>query len=267
MTPAPSVRMKRCTCASTLTVVAVLLLFALRLGLARAAPPRRRSARATKRRRASASAAWAELIQRSLPGADAPPTSRRRRCATGRSGCACRSRSTTPNGQRIGASESFLRRDATTGRRAVPGQARRRPHAVDRCGPACAAAGRAARRRRGARRRGRRRAPPWPLAAAAAWPRGAGLAIVLVVLFVAVAAGAYPVVRRLTRRLEALQARRRAVRRRRAQPPRRGQRPRRGRGGRRELQRRRRSASRRWCGRTSRCSPTPATSCARRWRA
>ena len=37
-----------------------------------------------------------------------------------------------------------------------------------------------------------------------AWPRGAGLAIVLVVLFIAVAAGAYPVVRRLTRRLEAL---------------------------------------------------------------
>jgi signal transduction histidine kinase len=35
-------------------------------------------------------------------------------------------------------------------------------------------------------------------------PRSAGLAIVLVVLFIAVAAGAYPVVRRLTRRLEAL---------------------------------------------------------------
>ena len=35
-------------------------------------------------------------------------------------------------------------------------------------------------------------------------PRGAGLAIILVVLFLAIAAGAYPVVRRLTRRLEAL---------------------------------------------------------------
>jgi signal transduction histidine kinase len=34
--------------------------------------------------------------------------------------------------------------------------------------------------------------------------RGAGLVVVLVVLFIAVAAGAYPVVRRLTRRLEAL---------------------------------------------------------------
>jgi signal transduction histidine kinase len=35
-------------------------------------------------------------------------------------------------------------------------------------------------------------------------PRGAGLVVILVVLFFAVAAGAYPVVRRLTRRLEAL---------------------------------------------------------------
>ena len=45
--------------------------------------------------------------------------------------------------------------------------------------------------------------PPWPML----WPgmpRGAGLAIILVVLFFAIAAGAYPVVRRLTRRLEAL---------------------------------------------------------------
>ncbi len=45
--------------------------------------------------------------------------------------------------------------------------------------------------------------PPWPLLPPG-MPRGAGLAIVLVVLFIAVAAGAFPVVRRLTRRLEAL---------------------------------------------------------------
>jgi signal transduction histidine kinase len=37
-----------------------------------------------------------------------------------------------------------------------------------------------------------------------AWPNGVGLAALLVVLFMAVAGGAYPVVRRLTRRLEAL---------------------------------------------------------------
>ncbi|MEW6694851.1 MAG: HAMP domain-containing sensor histidine kinase [Pseudomonadota bacterium] len=39
--------------------------------------------------------------------------------------------------------------------------------------------------------------PPW-------WPGGGGLLAMLLVLFAAVAAGAYPVVRRLTRRLEAL---------------------------------------------------------------
>jgi signal transduction histidine kinase len=37
-----------------------------------------------------------------------------------------------------------------------------------------------------------------------AWQQGLGLVVVLVMLFIAVAAGAYPVVRRLTRRLEAL---------------------------------------------------------------
>ena len=46
-----------------------------------------------------------------------------------------------------------------------------------------------------------------PLIAEAPWfVRGTGLAITLAVLFLAVAAGAYPVVRRLTRRLEALQS-------------------------------------------------------------
>lgn len=44
--------------------------------------------------------------------------------------------------------------------------------------------------------------PPWPRLPG--WPDGLGMALLLVVLFVAVAAGAWPVVRRLTRRLEAL---------------------------------------------------------------
>ena len=96
-------------------------------------------------------------------------------------------------------------------------QARRRPHVVDDASRLCAraAAGAAprggeatraggeARGPGGEERGGWRPPPPWPML----WPgmpRGAGLAIVLVVLFLAVAAGAYPVVRRLTRRLEAL---------------------------------------------------------------
>ena len=51
---------------------------------------------------------------------------------------------------------------------------------------------------------GRPQPPPcWP-ALPGNVSRGTGLVIVLVVLFIAIAAGAYPVVRRLTRRLEAL---------------------------------------------------------------
>ena len=53
-------------------------------------------------------------------------------------------------------------------------------------------------------RPGGRRPDGRPLLADPPFARGAGLAIALVVLFVAVAAGAWPVVRRLTRRLEAL---------------------------------------------------------------
>ena len=49
------------------------------------------------------------------------------------------------------------------------------------------------------------RSAPAPWTAPPPWWRGAGLLIVLPLLFVAVALGAWPVVRRLTRRLEALQ--------------------------------------------------------------
>jgi signal transduction histidine kinase len=55
----------------------------------------------------------------------------------------------------------------------------------------------------GEERGGWRPAPPFPFLFPGL-PRGAGLAVILVVLFLAIAAGAYPVVRRLTRRLEAL---------------------------------------------------------------
>jgi signal transduction histidine kinase len=46
--------------------------------------------------------------------------------------------------------------------------------------------------------------PPFLPFVPPAWQQGLGLVFVLIVLFLAVAAGAYPVVRRLTRRLEAL---------------------------------------------------------------
>jgi signal transduction histidine kinase len=56
---------------------------------------------------------------------------------------------------------------------------------------------------RGPDERPGRAAPAWPLLLPGL-PRGLALATVLIVLFLAIAAGAYPVVRRLTRRLEAL---------------------------------------------------------------
>ncbi len=46
----------------------------------------------------------------------------------------------------------------------------------------------------------------WPASLTRPWPEGLGLIVLLAVLFAAVAAGAWPVVRRLTRRLEALKA-------------------------------------------------------------
>jgi hypothetical protein len=96
--------------------------------------------------------------------------------------------------------------------------------------------------------------------------RGVGLAVVLVLLFMGVAVGAYPAVRRLTRRLEGAAARRRTVRRRPVQPPRRRQ-------GRDEVAAVATSFNQA-AGRIEtllrvapeRCWPTPATNCARRWR-
>ncbi|MEY3253453.1 MAG: hypothetical protein RL227_2426, partial [Pseudomonadota bacterium] len=48
--------------------------------------------------------------------------------------------------------------------------------------------------------------PSWLPGVRGPWPEGVGLVVLLAVLFAAVAAGAWPVVRRLTRRLEALKA-------------------------------------------------------------
>jgi signal transduction histidine kinase len=141
-------------------------------------------------------AAWAELIQRSLPPADAP----REEQAQALRDWAVRLRLPIAlddaEGQRIAASEIYLRRHSE-----MPGAPRGMPVRLDdgrtlwvlrlplqgaRGGP------------------GRNVPPPAAAALAPPWTRGAGLAALLVVLFLAVAAGAYPVVRRLTRRLENL---------------------------------------------------------------
>ncbi len=144
-------------------------------------------------------AAWAELIQRSLPGAEAPPAEQAEALRDWSQRLRLPMALDDPLGGRIAAAESFLRREADGPGRAIavplddgrtlwvmrPGALRPGPPPDGRAG----------------------RAPDMPPPFAFAppgWPRGLGLLIVLLVLFVAVAAGAFPVVRRLTRRLEAL---------------------------------------------------------------
>jgi signal transduction histidine kinase len=169
--------------------------------------------------------AWALLIQRSLPGPDTPAAdqaaalrewSQRLRLPLALDG---------PDGLRVAQSESFARRQADGIARGLavrledgrtlwimrPSRLRQAAEAVRRglgepqplaragvpdYGPPP-----------GVRLGGLDEGPtfvPFVPFIPPVWERGLGLVVVLVMLFVAVAAGAYPVVRRLTRRLEAL---------------------------------------------------------------
>lgn len=208
-----------------LTVLAALTLFALASGwlFQRQVAAERERFEAQARSRAEA---WADVLQRSLPPADAPVTEQ----AEGLRDLARRLQVPLAlddgQGLRIAASEQYLRRqeEAASGgapRRGVPvvlsdgrtlwiprGPFLRRPPPAD---------------LENLDRMGRRGPPgppgppdfdgmrgpprgPWmgPLPWLPAWADGAGLAVLVVLVFVAVGAGAYPVVRRLTRRLEAL---------------------------------------------------------------
>ncbi len=201
-----------------LTIVALLALFALVAGLLFRQEVARERGRmdALSTERAEA---WAELIEKSLP---TPDTSRETQAQAVREWA---SRLRMPlalddaAGERIATSEAFANRQRERDR--DRGDRSERPDRSNRA-------------ERGAREQGlpiRIRlddgrsllvfaarpslgprqppgdgpptfgmAPPrgWP------WPQGAGLVMLLGLLFVGVAAGAYPVVRRLTRRLEAL---------------------------------------------------------------
>ena len=233
-----------------LTVVAALALFALVSGWMW----QRHIEQERLRFEAAASdrlGAWAELVQRALPTVDAPAAEQaqalREWSARLRVPLALDDR----RGERIGASDSYLRREAEGGplaapvrlddgrtlwlarrllRRPVPdgplGAARRGGDAVQPDPSDNAAAGTPPLRpSRGPMlgehapgpALGERAYPasPWPPlpfgpgpSALAHWPFGLPTAvaplILLALLFVAVAAGAYPVVRRLTRRLELL---------------------------------------------------------------
>jgi len=164
-------------------------------------------------------AAWAELLQRSLPGADAAPEEQ----AAALRDWSIRLRLPLAlddrDGQRIGAAESYLRREADAAESGPPASAAA-PRRV--AMPIKLEDGRTLWLMRPGLRPGMRpgmRAglvgpppddahpgrPPeaWP---GALLPDGVGLAALLLVLFAAVSAGAWPVVRRLTRRLEALKS-------------------------------------------------------------
>jgi signal transduction histidine kinase len=138
--------------------------------------------------------AWAELIQRSLPPADAPREEQAQALRDWAQRLRLPIALDDEQGQRIAASDAYLRRHNE-----LPGSPRGVQVKLDDGrtmwvlrNPLGGARANAA----GASPRGMLAPPPWT--------RGAGLAALLVVLFFAVAAGAYPVVRRLTRRLEGL---------------------------------------------------------------
>jgi signal transduction histidine kinase len=219
-----------------LTVVAALALFALVSGWAL----QRHLAQERTRIEAAAQSrieAWADLLQRSLPAADAPGAeqaaalrdwSQRLRVPLALDDAA---------GERVAASDSFLRREADV------------PPSLRRAVSVQLADGRTLwvmrppllRRGIGSRMAAPGGAPPGPPGGAGpdgpdgpvaaggpggrvvpggvapvldrfalpglpGWPEGTGLVLLLALLFLAVAGGAYPVVRRLTRRLEALKA-------------------------------------------------------------
>ena len=188
-----------------LTVVLSLALFALVSGwiVQRHMDDQRVRAEGAARDRAEA---WGELIQRSLPAADAAPAEQVAALRDWSQRLRMPMALDDANGKRIGASDSFVRRELD----APDMAARLRPVRFDdgrtlwvpRPNPARAAQG----------GRGSDMQPPWlggvggpgGLGGARPWPEGVGLAALLVVLFLAVAAGAWPVVRGLTRRLELL---------------------------------------------------------------
>jgi signal transduction histidine kinase len=181
-----------------LTVVASLLLFALVSGwlVQRHLEEQRARVEGAARERTEA---WAELLMRSLPPADAPRESQATELRELSQRLRLPMALDDAQGQRVTASESFVRR----GLDGPEGDGRVRAIRFD--------DGRTLwvpRLRAGMLGPGGPRAQPGALPpllqTPPGWPDGLGLVLLLGLLFLAVAAGAWPVVRRLTRRLEAL---------------------------------------------------------------
>ena len=185
-----------------LTVVAVLLLFAFASGwiFQRQIEQERTRAESVLSDRMSA---WGDLIQRSLPSTDAPPQEQAAALREWSQRLRVPLALDSPQGERIGASESFTRRQGDGGHGFAVRLDDGRTLWVMRRGDAFRPSG------GGLRAEGMPlpHAPPAIFTLPFVPPplqHGVGLAIVLLLLFIAVAAGAWPVVRHLTRRLQAL---------------------------------------------------------------
>jgi signal transduction histidine kinase len=180
-----------------LTVVAALALFALVSGwlVQRHLEDQRVRAEGAVRDRVEA---WGELLQRSLPPAEASADEQLAGVRDWSQRLRVPMALDDAGGKRLGASDSFMRRMAELpafGSRLQPIRFDDgRTLWVPRLNPA--------RLNGGARPPPPDGRPPW--LGPRSWPDGVGLAALLVVLFLAVAGGALPVVRRLTRRLESL---------------------------------------------------------------
>jgi len=145
--------------------------------------------------------AWADLIQRSLPPADAEREQQALALGEWSQRLRLPLALDDEQGRRIGASESYLRRTA-----GMPGERHGLPVQLDDGRTLWLLRGpMQGMRPDGSMRPGGAGAPQLgPLLPP--WLHGAGLVVLLLLLFVGVAAGAYPVVRGLTRRLESLKA-------------------------------------------------------------
>jgi signal transduction histidine kinase len=199
-----------------LTVVAVLLLFAFfstwlfQRQVAQERVQERVRVESTMNERLGA---WADLIQHSLPAADAPAAEQAAAVREWSERLRIPLALHDAQGGRVGASEAYLRREQARQQRGMPirmddGRTlwimRGMPHSQ---GGGAAAPDRPM--------WGNREMPPGPPQARApaatnprppfAWPQGVGLVVLLALLFVAVAGAAWPVARALTRRLQALQ--------------------------------------------------------------
>ena len=198
-----------------LTVLAALSLFALASGwlVQRHMEQERQRFETAAQGRAEA---WADLLERSLPPASAPPDQQAAALAEWSQRLRLPLALDDVSGQRIGVSESWARREAEglpMARRGLPvrlddgrtlwiarpgGRRMGGPAGPGGLGP-------------GMGERPGREGPPgewwnlsrWPFLPG--MPEGVGVVALVALLFLAVAAGAWPVVRRLTRRLEALQ--------------------------------------------------------------